>query len=98
MSVFTYGERWKLLTSDLQRLRRNPGGVMTGRSGNIADRSRRSAAGIHRVLPLVAALAIPFAAGQAWSGELDFHVRGSVRQFFVIAAPAQPSSALDDAT
>jgi predicted acyl esterase len=46
---------------------------------------------------LVAALASPFGACHAWSAELDFHVRGSVRQFFVIAAPAESSVALVDA-
>ncbi len=70
---------------------------MTRRGGKIQERSHRSFGGIHRVLPLVAALAISFASSHAWSAELDFHVRGSVRQFFVIAAPAQASVALVDA-
>src|SRR5258707_8548160 len=70
---------------------------MTRRGDAIVDRSRRSTARIDRTVLWVAALAIPFAAGPAWSAELDFHVRGSVRQFFVIAAPAQSSVALLDA-
>jgi predicted acyl esterase len=68
--------------------------MMTQRDETILERSGRSIAALHRILPWVAALAIAFAAGQAWSAELDFHVRGSVGQFFVIAAPAQSSVAL----
>jgi predicted acyl esterase len=45
------------------------------------------------------ALTILLVAGDAQSGlsEFDFHVRGSVRQFFVIAAPARSAVALVDA-
>src|SRR5262249_16236708 len=57
----------------------------------------RSLAALRRVIPPLLALASA-AAGQARMGssELDFHVRGSIGQFFVIAAPANWTVALLD--
>lgn len=68
---------------------------MRRRTGKTLETSTRST--VHRFVCCVAALTLFLAAGRAWSGELDFHVRGSVRQFFVIAAPAEASIALLDA-
>jgi len=59
--------------------------------------SLRSRAALKRVIPVLLALAGP-PASQAGAGvsELDFHVRGSIGQFFVIAAPAGWTVALVD--
>src|SRR5215470_18856371 len=56
--------------------------------------------GIQRLAPLLLAMASSLAAAEKPRGasEFDLHVRGSVGQFYVIAAPADATVALLDAT
>src|SRR5262249_25621330 len=60
--------------------------------------SLRSRAVLERVIKTVLLVLASTAASQARTGssELDFHVRGSIGQFFVIAAPAKWTVALLD--